>query len=55
MSSNGKKMVWKRLSYGSTREVAEEVAKWARKRGDQVKITHGKMGWSVLIKAPSFK
>jgi hypothetical protein len=49
------KMVWKRLSFGSTKQVADDVAQRQRKQGEQVKVTHGKMGYSVLIKAPSFK
>lgn len=53
------KMVWKRLGFGMSKEAAEETARWARKqktlgKPTQVKITHGKMGYSVLIKAPSF-
>ena len=49
------KLVWKRLGFGMTKATAEETARWAKKQGDEVKITHGKMGYSVLIKAHSFK
>jgi hypothetical protein len=48
-------LVWKRLSYGSNKEVAEETARWARTQGEETKITHGKMGYSVLIKVRSKK
>ena len=48
------KMVWKRLGFGMSKKVAEETLKWAKKQGDTAKITKGKMGYSVLIKAPSF-
>jgi hypothetical protein len=47
-------MVWKRISYGSTKATADEVAKRMKKEGEEVKITHTKIGWTVLIKAPSF-
>ncbi len=49
------KMVWKRLAFGETKKTAEDTLKWARKEGLTAKITKGKMGYSVLIKAPSFK
>jgi len=51
----GQKLVWKRLGFGMSRPVAEETLVWARKQGDTTKMTHGKMGYSVLIKAPSFR
>ena len=49
------KMVWKRLCFGETKATADDTLKWAKKRGLTAKITKGKMGYSVLIKAPSFK
>jgi len=49
------KMVWKRLCFGESEETAEETLKWAEEQGDTAKIVQGKMGYSVLIKAPSFK
>lgn len=49
------KMVWKRLAFGETKSTAEDTLKWAKKEGLTAKITKGKIGYSVLIKAPSFK
>ena len=49
------KMVWKRLCFGESKETAEDTLKWAEREGSTAKITKGKMGYSVLIKAPSFK
>lgn len=49
------KMVWKRLGYGMSKKTADEVLDWARKQGDTCKLTHGKMGWSVLCKYSSHK
>ena len=49
------RMVWKRLCYGESKGIAEETLKWAKKEGLTARITKGKMGYSVLIKAPSFK
>jgi len=49
------KMVWKRLCFGESEKTAEETLGWAEKQGDTAKIVKGKMGYSVLIKAHSFK
>jgi hypothetical protein len=54
-TSRGQKVVWKRLGFGMSKPVAGETLIWARKQGDTAKMTHGKMGYSVLIKAPSFR
>ena len=48
-------LVWKRLCYGESKETAEDVLEWARRDGTTAKISKGKMGYSVLIKDPSFK
>ena len=42
-------MAWRRLGYGMTKAVADDVAKSERKQGERVKVTKGKMGYSVLI------
>jgi len=49
------KLVWKRLCYGESEYTAKDTLERARKEGMTAKITTGKMGYSVLIKAPSFK
>jgi len=42
-------MSWRRLGFGMSKQSAEETARWARNQGDRVRITHGKMGYSVLL------
>ena len=49
------KMVWKRFCYGEPKGVAEDTLKWCRKQGMESKLTKGKYGYGVLVKAPSFK
>jgi len=42
-------MSWRRLGFGMSKQVAEQVARETRSEGEKVKVTHGKMGYSVLF------
>jgi hypothetical protein len=51
-------MIWKRISFGITsRESADKQFREMKKDwpGKKLKINHGKMGYSILLWAPSFK
>ena len=43
-------MSWRRLAYGMPNKTyVDEIAKDQRKKGEKIKITKGKLGYSILI------